>query len=46
MQPTYAREAFPCLDEPVFRAHFRLSVACANGTSAIANAPLKYHAPV
>ncbi|XP_034235167.1 aminopeptidase N-like [Thrips palmi] len=46
MQPTYARSAFPCMDEPGFRAPFRVSIATSNATSAIANAPLNDTAPI
>ena len=46
MQPTYAREAFPCMDEPSLRASFKMSLACGDGTNAIANAPLSATAPM
>jgi alanyl aminopeptidase len=36
-EPTTAREAFPCLDEPRFKTPFELRLAVAEGARAIAN---------
>lgn len=36
-QPTFARKAFPCFDEPHFKARFALTVDHPNGTIALFN---------
>lgn len=38
-EPTDARRAFPCFDEPSFKAPFDVSVIVPKGMTAIANAP-------
>ncbi|KAE8749188.1 hypothetical protein FOCC_FOCC004095 [Frankliniella occidentalis] len=46
MQPTFAREAFPCLDEPDFRAPFQVSIASSDAMHVLANAPLNTTEPI
>ncbi len=36
-QPVQAREAFPCFDEPNFKAEFQLSVTHENNTRILSN---------
>lgn len=38
-EPTYAREAFPCFDEPRFRTPFTVYLARTNGEMTISNMP-------
>ncbi|HUB09803.1 MAG TPA: M1 family metallopeptidase [Myxococcales bacterium] len=38
-EPTDARRAFPCFDEPAFKATYQVTVLSPRGTEAIANAP-------
>ncbi|XP_062327758.1 aminopeptidase Ey-like [Osmerus eperlanus] len=38
MQPTDARKAFPCFDEPAMKAIFHMTIIHAHGTVALANA--------
>ncbi len=39
MQPTDCRRAFPCFDEPDFKAVFSLTLVVADGLTAISNSP-------
>ncbi|CAH1408289.1 unnamed protein product [Nezara viridula] len=39
MRPVHARKVFPCLDEPIFRAKFKLSVWHTRGYQAVSNMP-------
>nr|CAD7454444.1 unnamed protein product [Timema tahoe] len=44
--PTDARRAFPCFDEPEFKASFEMSVARSERMVAISNMPVRYSEPV
>ncbi len=39
-QPTDARKAFPCFDEPQFKARFRINIIHPDTTIALANFPI------
>lgn len=41
MQPTDARKAFPCFDEPKYKASFKLTVKHWKNFTAIANMPVE-----
>lgn len=40
-EPTYARSAFPCFDEPQFKAKFRMSILRNRFHIALFNMPIK-----
>ena len=40
LEPAEARTVFPCVDEPAYKAVFRLKVTTENGLGAIANTPI------
>nr|CAD7418652.1 unnamed protein product [Timema poppensis] len=44
--PTDARRAFPCFDEPEFKASFEMSVGRREQMVAISNMPVRYSEPV
>jgi alanyl aminopeptidase len=39
LEPTFAREVFPCLDEPAFKAPFAVTLFVPPGLEALSNAP-------
>jgi puromycin-sensitive aminopeptidase len=40
MEPTDARRMFPCIDEPQYKATFKVSASIAPGDTAISNSPI------
>jgi aminopeptidase N len=40
-EPVHARRAFPCFDEPAFRATFEISIKNDGRLHAISNMPIK-----
>jgi aminopeptidase N/puromycin-sensitive aminopeptidase len=44
-ESTDARRAFPCFDEPAFKATYDLSVTVDNGDTAISNSPIEKDSP-
>lgn len=40
-EPTYARMAFPCFDEPRFRSEFSINIARYENVRTISNMPVK-----
>ncbi len=45
-QATEARRAFPCFDEPAYKARFSISLARRQGMTAVSNMPVKTTIPV
>ena len=45
-EPTYARRAFPCFDEPQLKAEFTVTITHDKHLTAFFNMPVKYHSPV
>ncbi|XP_066149607.1 aminopeptidase N-like [Euwallacea fornicatus] len=42
-QPTFARRAFPCFDEPIFKANFEIYITYPQGLNALSNMPENAH---
>lgn len=42
MEPTYARMAFPCYDEPGFKTPFSIAIARNENENTRSNMPLKF----
>ncbi|XP_058791260.1 putative aminopeptidase-2 [Phymastichus coffea] len=45
-EPTYARRAFPCFDEPSFKAYFTLQISIPKGYYVLSNVGLESSVPV
>lgn len=42
-QPTYARQAFPCFDEPEFKATYDITLVKAKDATALSNMNVSLH---
>jgi glutamyl aminopeptidase len=45
-EATYAREAFPCFDEPAMKSEFELSIARPTGMITLSNMPIRATEPM
>jgi aminopeptidase N len=45
-EPTHAREAFPCFDEPDLKAQFEISISRRVNMTTLSNMPIRATEPV